>query len=679
MASFEHSGDERRGDELHRVRHSLAHVLAQAVLEMRPGATLGFGPPIQDGFYYDFILGEPLTDADFPEIERRMRRIIKKGQRFYREDLPAAAALARIDEMGEPYKREYGAELIEKHGLTELSFYRNGPFLDMCEGPHVETTKDLPRDAFKLRSVAGAYWRGDSDNVMMTRIYAWAFADRDELDAHVARWREAQARDHKKLGRELGIFAIDNDVGRGLPLWLPNGTVIRDELEKLAKELEFKAGYQRVATPHLAREALYFKSGHLPYYAEDMYPAMEVVEAVGTPGDDAEQAPAPTIDSNKPEADAGDGRGQATVPAIGAVGTDGGSAPVTGDGGDASAAFSGDGPSAVAAAVVKEAYRLRPMNCPHHHRVFASSPRSYRDLPLRLAEYGHVYRWEDSGAVGGLLRVRGMCMNDAHIYCTEAQIKDEFKAVMRLYQQAYQVLGLNDYVVRLSRCDPEDPKGQEKYVDNPDAWSRCEAVLEEVLREMGVHYVDGVGEAAFYGPKIDIQFTTVTGREESLSTVQLDFSQPETLGLRYVGADGEPHTPYCIHRAPLSTHERMVAFLLEHYGGAFPTWLAPVQVQVITVSERFDGYAEEIVAALRERLVRVELTPSSETVSKKIRQGVTMKIPNLVIVGEREQAERTVTLRRYGNKTQHSLSLDAFQAAVLKTIESRASEFLLPD
>ena len=671
MASFEHSGDEQRDDELYRVRHSLAHVLAQAVLEMRPGSTLGFGPPIKDGFYYDFILSEPLTEADFPEVERRMRKILKKGQRFYREDLPAAAALQRIDEMGEPYKREYGAELIEKHGLQELSFYRNGPFLDMCEGPHVDTTKDIPRDAFKLRSVAGAYWRGDSRNRMMTRIYAWAFADKEALEAQVERWRLAQERDHKKLGRELGIFTIDNEVGRGLPLWLPNGTVIRDELEKLAKELEFKAGYQRVATPQLAREALYFKSGHLPYYAEDMYPAMLVTEEVSVPPD----APAGSIG---PLSGSSDYSGQASISETDLRKRD------DDQGSEAenvqrlrvgSSIRLHDGTQLT----ISDAYRLRPMNCPHHHRVFASSPRSYRELPLRLAEYGHVYRWEDSGAVGGLLRVRGMCMNDAHIYCTEDQIKDEFKAVMRLYQQAYEVLGLDNYVVRLSRWDPEDPKGRDKYVDNPGAWARSEAILAEVLQEMGVSYVDGVGEAAFYGPKIDIQFTTVTGREESLSTVQLDFSQPQSLGLRYLGADGELHTPYCIHRAPLSTHERMVAFLLEHYGGAFPTWLAPVQVQVITVSERFDGYAETLVASLRERMVRAELAPSSDTVPKKIRQGVTMKIPNLLVVGEREATEGQVTLRRYGQKAQHSLGFAAFQAALLKTIESRSPAFLLPD
>ena len=618
----EHSGAEPPDDELYRIRHSLAHVLAQAVLELRPGSTLGFGPPIKDGFYYDFLLSEPLTEADFPELERRMRKIIKKGQRFYQEDLPAAEALARIEEMGEPYKREYGAELIAKQGLSSLSFYRNGPFLDMCEGPHVADTKQLPRDAFKLRSLAGAYWRGDSANSMMTRIYAWAFAAKAELDDHVARWEEAQRRDHKKLGRELGIFAIDNDVGRGLPLWLPNGTVVRDELEKLAKELEFKASYQRVATPHLARENLYFKSGHLPFYAEDMYPSMEVMDA-----------------SHGQESDGSAGEG---------------------------------------AAAVKEAYRLRPMNCPHHHKVFAAVPRSYRDLPLRLAEYGQVYRWEDSGAVGGLVRVRGMCMNDAHIYCTEEQIKDEFKAVMRLYQEAYGILGLDDYVVRLSRWDPEDPKGRDKYVDNPEAWTASEAILEEVLKETGVNYVEGVGEAAFYGPKIDIQFLTVTGREESLSTVQLDFSQPAALDLAYIGPDGQPHRPYCIHRAPFSTHERMVAFLLEHYAGAFPTWLAPVQAQVVTVSEQFDAYGSEIVAALRQRMVRAELAPSTDTVSKKIRQAATLKIPNVLIVGEREQADRTVTLRRHGHKAQHSLALDAFESALLETINVRSRDFLLP-
>lgn len=599
-------------DALHRIRHSLAHVLAQAVLEIRPGATLGFGPPIADGFYYDFILPEPLTEDDFPELERRMKKIIKKGQRFYHEELSAEEALARIDEMGEPYKREYGAELIQKNGLSGLSFYRNGPFVDMCEGPHVEDTKKIPRDAFKLRSVAGAYWRGNSDNVMMTRVYAWAFADKETLDTHVERWQDAQARDHKKLGKELGIYTIDNEIGRGLPLWLPNGTVIRDELETLAKELEFKAGYVRVATPHLAKQDLYYKTGHLPYYADGMYPPMEVME---THADGVQQ--------------------------------------------------------------VKEAYALRPMNCPHHHRIFAAQPRSYRDLPLRLAEYGQVYRFEDSGGVSGLVRVRGMCMNDAHIYCTKEQIKDEFKAVMAMYQTAYEILGLDQYSVRLSRWDPEDPKGKEKYVDNPEAWAESEQILAEVLNEMNIAYVDGLGEAAFYGPKIDLQFPTVTGREESLSTVQLDFSVPERMELVYIGADGQEHTPYCIHRAPFSTHERFVAFLIEHFAGAFPTWLAPLQVQVLTVSEHFDEYAQSIVDELRGEMIRAELAPSNDTVPKKIREGTTRKIPNLLIVGEREAQEGTVTLRRYGQKEQTTLSREDFKTALLKTVKQRSLEFLL--
>ena len=616
MADFEHSGEPAEGaaaeDQLYRIRHSLSHVLAQAVLEMRPGSTLGFGPPIKDGFYYDFILSEPLTEDDFPELERRMKKILKKGQRFYREDLPAADAFARIDEMGEPYKAEYARELVQKNNLKELSFYRNGPFLDMCEGPHVDTTKEIARDAFKLRNVAGAYWRGDSDNVMMTRIYAFAFETREALEAHVVAYELALERDHKKLGRELGIFRIDNEIGRGLPLWLPNGTVLREELEALAKEMEFKAGYQRVATPHLAKVDLYWRSGHLPYYEEHMYPVMEVKDRSEGAGDET-----------------------------------------------------------------REAYVLRPMNCPHHHKIFAAEPRSYRDLPLRLAEYGQVYRWEDSGAVSGLVRVRGMCMNDAHIYCTAEQVKQELKAVMSMYEEAYRILGLDSYFVRLSRWDPEDPKGKEKYVDNPEAWRHSEQVLQEVLQELGVNYVDAPGEAAFYGPKLDIQFMTVTGRDESVSTVQLDFAQPGNLGLTYVGPDGAEHTPFCIHRAPFGTHERMVAFLIEHFGGAFPTWLAPVQVQVLTVSDQFDSYAEEIIALLREDMVRAELASTGETVPRKIREGTTRKIPNLLIVGEREQADRTVTLRRYGQREQHTMPLADFQEALAHTIKARAGEFLL--
>ena len=606
------------GDELYKIRHSLAHVLAQAVLDMRPGSTLGFGPPISDGFYYDFVLTSPITEEDFPELTRRIKKICKQGQKFYREDLDAEEALKRIEEMGEPYKREYGAELIEKNSLSSLSFYRNGPFLDMCQGPHVETTKEIPRDGFKLRSVAGAYWRGDSKNIMMTRIYGWAFETAAELESHVRAFEEAQARDHKKLGRELGIYAIDHDIGKGLPLWLPNGTIVRDELERLAKELEFKAGYQRVTTPHLAKESLYHTTGHLPYYEEDMYPPMELMES-----------------TEVSEIDDTDGIRQTEQ--------------------------------------VKEAYRLRPMNCPHHHKVFDAEPRSYRDLPLRLAEYGQVYRFEDSGAVSGLLRVRGMCMNDAHIYCTRDQIKEEFKAVMAMYQEAYDILGLDNFQIRLSKWDPEDPKGKEKYVDDPENWATSEEMLEEVLVELGIDFRTGIGEAAFYGPKIDIQFVTVTGREESVSTVQLDFAVPDRMGLKYTGSDGKEHVPYCIHRAPFSTHERMVAFLIEHYNGAFPTWLAPVQVQILTVSEQFDEYGKEIVAELRQNFVRAEMAPSNDTLPKKIRSGTTKKIPNLLIVGEREVADGTVTLRRYGQNKQETMASDLFVERLVDAIQRRSA------
>ena len=612
---LEHQGEPTEVDEmddaLYRIRHSLAHVLAQAVLEIRPGSTLGFGPPIKDGFYYDFILSEPLTDEDFPKLEQAMRRIIKKGQRFYREELSRDNALNQLSEMNEPYKREYALELLDRNDVSELLFYRNGPFLDMCEGPHVDTTRDIPRDCFKLRSVAGAYWRGDSDNVMMTRIYAWAFSDKATLDLRVDEYEQALLRDHKKLGRELSIYTIDNDIGRGLPLWLPNGTVIRDELEKLAKELEFKANYQRVATPHIARRDLFYQTGHLPYYADGMYPPMELTEE----GDDGER--------------------------------------------------------------IKEAYVLKPMNCPHHHKIFSSEPRSYRDLPLRFAEYGQVYRFEESGAVGGLMRVRGMSMNDAHIYCTEDQIKSEFRNVMALHDEAYAILGLDNYYLRLSRRDPHDPKGKDKYVDDPKSWETCERLIAELLNEMEVEYVDGPGEAAFYGPKIDMQFHTVTGRDESVSTIQLDFAVPRRLGLHYVGSDGADHVPYCIHRAPFSTHERFVAFLIEHFAGAFPTWLAPVQVRVLTVSNQFTEYGQQIVDRLRARFIRAELGSDSDTVSKKIRDGTTQKIPNLLIVGEREAQNSTVTLRRYGIEKQETLSIEALEHTLVDTIKQRSLELQL--
>lgn len=590
------------GNELYRMRHSLAHVLAMAVQKLRPGTTLGFGPPIDDGFYYDFVLSEPLSEHDLPEIEREMRRILKRGVSFEREEVPVEVALQRLDDMTEPYKRAYAEELSQTQDLESLSFYRSGDFVDLCRGPHVENARAIPRDAFKLRNIAGAYWRGDSRNTMMTRIYGWAFGSAEELERRVEEHRLALERDHRKLGRELEIYVIDDEVGQGLPLWMPNGTVVRDQLQALAEELEFKLGYQRVATPVLAKSDLYYRSGHLPYYREHMFPPMTVE-----------------------------------------------------DDGD-----------------VRAEYVIRPMNCPHHHKVFAARPRSYRELPLRLAEYGNVFRWEDSGALSGLLRVRGMCMNDAHIYCTEDQIKDEFIAVLRLHQELYQILELKDYSMRLSTWDPDGDKGREKFVDNHQAWERTQGLLREAMDEAGIPYVEGRGEAAFYGPKIDVQFRSVTGREETASTNQLDFAQPASFNLTYQGADNRDHRPFVIHRAPLGTHERFVAFLLEHYGGAFPTWLAPVQVRIIAVSGQYAEAAANLAASLREERVRAEATAGEEGVGKAIRSAVKLKIPNVLVLGEKEVEQGTVTLRRHASTDQESMSVADFRGRLRHAIRTRA-------
>lgn len=605
--------DKQADDRLHRLRHSFAHVLAQAVLELRPGSKLGFGPSIEDGFYYDFILTEPITEQDFPEIEKRMKHIIRRRQVFEREELDYEAAMQRLDDMGEPYKKEYASELFEREGLEKLTFYKNGSFLDMCEGPHVENTGDLPEGAYKIRSIAGAYWRGDSNREMLTRLYAWAFASRAELEAHVKAWKEAQERDHKKLGKALDLYAYDDEIGKGLPLWLPNGTVIRDELEKLAREFEFKAGYQRIVTPHLAKAGLYYKSGHLPYYETHMYPFMELHE-----------------------------RGE------------------TAEGG---------------VEEVKDIYALKPMNCPHHHQVFAARPRSYRDLPLRFAEYGQVYRFEDSGALSGLLRVRGMAMNDAHIYCSEEQLHSEFLAVMDMHKQLYDILGIRDYYLRFSTWDPDDPKGRQKFINDPEAWEKSQDLIRQAMQDTGLPFTEVKGEAAFYGPKIDVQFKTVTGREETASTNQLDFGVPARMNLTYVGADNAQHHPYVIHRAPLGTHERFTAFLIEHYGGAFPTWLAPVQVRVLTIVDRLLPFAEKLVAELRNEFVRAELDVSGETINKRIRNAATRKIPNVLVIGEREAESGEVTLRRYGVERQETIPFAEFKARLRKAIQERTREF----
>jgi threonyl-tRNA synthetase len=577
---------------LYRIRHSLAHVLAQAVLEIRPDAKLGFGPPVENGFYYDFDLTPPLAPEDLPDLEKRMRRIIKAKVPFERQDPPGEQVFEQLKKIDATYKLEQAEEL--KAQGESLSIYRSGDFWDLCEGPHVPSTGELPADAFKLDSLAGAYWRGSEKNKMMQRVYGLAFETKAELADFLARRELAKERDHRKLGQQMSLFTISEDVGKGLPLWLPKGAAIREELEKLAKETEFRWGYQRVSTPHITKEGLYVTSGHLPYYAKSMFPAMEA-----------------------------------------------------------------DG----------ETFYLKPMNCPHHHMIYKAEPRSYRDLPLRLAEYGTCYRYEQSGELSGLLRVRCMGMNDAHIYCAEEQSKQEFMDVMRLHMFYYDLFGISDYWMRLSLPDLSN---KEKYVALPESWSKAEQIVTEAMREVGVPFEAIRGEAAFYGPKIDVQIRNVIGREETASTNQLDVIVPERFGLTYVDKDNQRRTPHCIHRAPLGTHERFIAFLIEHYGGVFPTWLAPVQVRIVPVAPTFIEYAQKLGKVLRNDLVRVEVDDSHESLGKKVRSAQTDKVPNLYVVGQKEQDDNAVAWRRHGEQKQASLAFDAARSQLLKEIADRA-------
>ena len=575
---------------LYKIRHSLAHVLAQAVLEIRPDAKLGFGPPIDSGFYYDFDLSEPLSPEDLPILEKRMRHIIKSGQVFEREELDEMQMVERLNKDKQSYKIEQVQDLSAQN--ETLSLYRNGPFWDLCEGPHVETTRDIPKNCFALDTLAGAYWKGSEKNNMMQRVYGLAFETGDELKQFKEKRRLAMERDHRKLNSKLHYYAINEEVGKGLPLWLPNGTVIRDELEKLAKETEFLAGYKRVSTPHITKEDLYHTSGHLPYYQDSMFPPMEM-----------------------------------------------------------------DG----------ERLFLKPMNCPHHHMIYKAEPRSYRDLPLRLAEYGTCYRYEQSGELAGLLRVRGMTMNDAHIYCSPDQAKAEFIKVMNLHTEYYNLFGLSDYWMRLSLAEED----AEKFVDEPELLKQAEKLVTEAMDEVGIPYEAVRGEAAFYGPKIDFQVTNVIGREETASTNQLDLVMGKRFGLTYTASDNEEHTPIIIHRAPLGTHERFVAFLIEHYGGAFPTWLAPLQVHVIPVASAFSEYAQRLNANLHSKFIRCEIDDSNDSFGKKIRSAAIAKIPNILIVGEKEQADQTVTWQRYGTKDRQTLDFDAFRKLLQEEILQR--------
>jgi threonyl-tRNA synthetase len=589
--------------QLYRVRHSASHVMAQAVLELFPGqAKIAIGPAIENGFYYDFDLPRPLTPEDLTQLEARMRQILEGDHAFVRRQLSAGEARRLFAD--QPYKLELidGLEHggVDEHGnetdeAPVISTYSHDAFTDLCRGPHVENTRQIHPGGVRLLSVAGAYWRGDENRPMLQRIYGTAWNSPEELAAHLAMLEEAKRRDHRKLGRELEIFVFDDEVGPGLPLWLPNGAVMADELERLAKETEARAGYVRVRTPHLSKEALFLHSGHLPYYAASMYPAMEME---GT------------------------------------------------------------------------RYYVKPMNCPMHHKIYASKPRSYRDLPLRLAEYGTCYRYEKSGELFGLLRVRSMQMNDAHIYCSEAQFESEFLAVVRLYLEYFRIFGIEKYVMRLST---HHPRGLgKKYVDNSRLWLKTEDMVRQAMIHGDVPFVEVADEAAFYGPKIDVQIWSATGREFSLATNQVDFAQPARFELTFVNRQGEAETPLVIHRAPLGTHERMIGFLIEHYAGAFPLWLAPVQAALIPIADRHIEPAQRAAARLAEAGLRTQVDDGPERMNAKIRNAQLRKIPYMLVLGDREAAEGAVAVRLRSGEDLGAIPVETFvQRAVAENRERR--------
>ncbi len=585
--------------KLYTIRHSLAHVLAQAVRDKYPTVKLGFGPPIDNGFYYDFDFGsESFGEADLKDLEKRMRKIINHEQKFERVDCDFSEAVQTLkDYDDEPYKQENLSNLKDR-GVTNFSFYKNGKFMDVCEGPHVEHTGLLPADGFKLDRISGAYWLGSESNSSLTRIYALAFSSKPELQEYIRRRDLAKNYDHKKLGKELDLFHFDNLVGKGLPLWLPNGTVIRDCIQRFAEDKEFEYGYKRVASPNIAKGDLYKQSGHAQHYQDSMFPPMNIE------GEDGEL----------------------------------------------------------------EQYFLKPMNCPHHHLMFGSRQRSYRDLPLRLAEYGTCYRYEQSGELSGLVRVRCMTMNDAHIYLREDQFEAEFKKTIQLYKDFYDVFKLRDYKFRLSIRSSDNA---EKFEGDPAMWDKAEAMLEKVLKDLEIDFYVGEGEAAFYGPKIDIQFKNVNGREETVSTIQVDFLSSENFDLSYIGEDGKDHTPVIIHRAPLSTHERFISFLIEYYGGAFPTWCAPVQVAIIPVHEQVLDYCKELQRELHSHKVRIEIDNSDNSLNKKIRMNTKQKIPLVLVIGEKEKTFNSVNIRRYSEKDQTVKERSVFIQDLLKEIEDK--------
>jgi len=569
--------------------HSTAHLMAQAVKRLYPKTKVTIGPYLENRFYYDFDVETPFTEQDLLKIEKEMLKISQENLEIVHEVKSRKEALKFFKKIGEDYK----VEIINDLDKSEvLKVYAQGDFTDLCRGPHVPSTGIIQH--FKLLSSSAAYWRGDENNQTLQRVYGTSFTSAKDLKKYLLMLEEQKKRDHRKIGKELDLYFHDEEVGPGLPLWTPNGAVMIDELEALAKEKEDLGGYKRVRTPHLTKGTLYEKSGHLEHYRSSMYPAMDV------------------------------------------------------DGTD---------------------YYMKPMNCPHHHKIYANTPKSYRDLPYRLSEYGTCYRYEKSGELFGLMRVRSMQMNDAHIYCTEDQFKEEFIAVCNLYMDYFKIFGIEKYEMRLGL---HDSKGLgKKYINNPKLWKKTEDDVRNALKDAGLKFTESVGDAAFYGPKIDVQVWSAIGKEFSLATNQVDFAVPERFNLTYKDVDGKSKTPLCIHRAPLGTHERFIGFLIEHFGGNFPLWLAPKQVIILPVSDKFNDYAYKICESLKVQGVRVDVDSRSEKIGSKIRDAEMQKINIMVIVGEKEVEDKTLTIRRRFIKQQQTISLEDFSTDISGEINDR--------
>ncbi len=650
--------DRGKMTELERLRHSCAHVLATAILRLWPDAQFAAGPPVENGFYYDVELSHRISPEDFPKIEEEMKKEIKANHTFEKIVATREQALedAKSGRLGALSAR--GAASKFKIGNLEdipegeqITYYQNGDFIDLCAGPHVMRTGNI--GAFKLTTVASAYYKGDERNPQLQRIYGTAFKNKTQLDEYFKMVEEAKRRDHRKIGQEMGLFAIDTEyVGPGLPLWLPKGTAIVEELEKLAKETEFQAGYVRVKTPHIAKEKMYLTSGHLPVlYAESMFPPMELLEQNELERRAEIFAEIKQLEAEKSELKK-DKDNIAQPELLGAI---------------------MDKNSKLAGELARQGtrYYLKAMNCPHHHRIFAAEPRSYRDLPLRLAEYGTCYRYEQSGELFGLMRVRSLNMNDAHIYCTPEQFAAEFNAVNEMYLKYFKIFGIDKHVMRFSTHDPA--KLGQKFVNEPTLWIQTESMVREVLKKSGINYVEVPNEAAFYGPKIDVQVWSVIGREFTLATNQVDFAVPAKFGLVYRDKDNTDKTPLCIHRAPLGTHERFIGFLIEHYAGNFPLWLAPEQVRVLTLGdeEPLVNYAKAIVNELRANFVRVEADYSTNKINGKIQDAEKAKVHTMLVIGGRDMDAGAVSVRLHGKGNVGAKPKAEVVADILAAIKER--------